>query len=80
LLSRATLTVCNDTGVSHLAVALKVPSVVVFSTSDTRRWAPLDRRRHRAVSDPAGVRVEQVVAEAERLLADRSLVLALPTL
>ena len=55
LVSGARLVVCNDTGISHLAAALRVPSVVVFSASETARWAPLDRNRHRAVSASAGV-------------------------
>lgn len=52
LLSNARLLVCNDTGVSHLAAALRVPSVVVYTASDYERWAPLDRELHRAVLQP----------------------------
>jgi len=52
LLKKARLLVANDTGISHLAAALQVPSIVIFSASDPRRWAPLDTARHRALGDP----------------------------
>jgi ADP-heptose:LPS heptosyltransferase len=51
LVAKARLVVCNDTGLSHVAAAMKTRSVVIASGSDTRRWAPLERDRHRALAD-----------------------------
>jgi ADP-heptose:LPS heptosyltransferase len=82
LLSGARLLLCNDTGISHLAAALQVPSVVVFTTaerSNPDRWAPLDKALHHSVCPseglPAvgqllgsGVLTEQVLTEVEALL------------
>lgn len=55
LISRSALLVANDTGVSHLAAAFKVPSVIVFCQSERTRWAPLDAIRHRSVGAGIGV-------------------------
>jgi ADP-heptose:LPS heptosyltransferase len=68
LMSRARLLICNDTGVSHVAAGLKLPSVVIFSTADIRRWAPLDRQLHRCIWDPQGRKAATVLAQARRLL------------
>jgi ADP-heptose:LPS heptosyltransferase len=67
LLRGSDLLISNDTGVSHLAAALRVRSVVVFpdgSEAHRRRWAPIDGERHRAVPPS----VPRVVAEASRQL------------
>jgi ADP-heptose:LPS heptosyltransferase len=46
LLRRCDLVISNDTGPSHVAVALDRPSVTIFGPADRRRWAPLDQVRH----------------------------------
>jgi ADP-heptose:LPS heptosyltransferase len=68
LLMNARLLVSNDTGVAHLAPALQLLSVVIFFSTDPRRWAPLNTALHRTIYDPAGVSVESVLREALDLL------------
>jgi len=68
LIAGSRLLITNDTGTSHLAAALRVPSVVVFRCTDIDRWAPMDTERHRAVWDPAGERIDLVLHEARQLL------------
>lgn len=52
LIERTALLVCNDTGVSHIAAALRTPSVVVSLGAEVSRWAPLDRQRHSVLWEP----------------------------
>ncbi len=68
LLSDARLVICNDTGVSHLAAALSVPSVVVFLEDACRQWAPLNHWCHRSLYDPNGVSIDAVLRHAHDLL------------
>lgn len=83
LLEQARLVVCNDTGIAHIAAALGIPSVALCYGSGLRRWAPLDRRRHRSVhvvtedaaSQPGLVR-ERVLATVRALLEDTGMPLA----
>jgi ADP-heptose:LPS heptosyltransferase len=49
LVQEATLVLCNDTGISHIAAALGTPSVVVSSGGDAPRWAPADTTRHQVL-------------------------------
>jgi len=44
VLARADLYLGNDTGVSHLAAALNVVSVVLFGPSNIKQWAPRGHR------------------------------------
>ncbi|HEX2031371.1 MAG TPA: glycosyltransferase family 9 protein [Actinomycetota bacterium] len=50
LLDGAAVLVGNESGPAQLAAALGIPSVTLFFAGDPRRWAPLDRRRHAALS------------------------------
>ncbi|HSL11240.1 MAG TPA: glycosyltransferase family 9 protein [Actinomycetota bacterium] len=75
VIERARIVVTNDTGVSHLTAAIGTPSVVLFLSSDPRRWAPLDAQRHRAVTHPAitaahAAHPERAGALPERCIAD----------
>lgn len=56
MLRRGRLLVCNDTGISHLAAAARLPSVVIASGSDVSRWAPLDADLHHVLYTPVPCR------------------------
>jgi ADP-heptose:LPS heptosyltransferase len=70
LLAGTRLLVCNDTGVSHLAAALQVPSIVLFSASDPARWAPADRRRHQVVTQADQAQPDEILERVDRALRE----------
>ncbi len=68
LLGRSRLLVCNDTGVSHLAAALRVPSVVISTGDNPERWAPVDASLHRVLRRESGVDAGEVIGQVDHLL------------
>jgi ADP-heptose:LPS heptosyltransferase len=68
IVAGATLVVGNDTGVAHLADALRTPSVIVHVGSELERWAALDRSIHRAIDGAAPDALPLAMAAATELL------------
>lgn len=68
LVAKAALVVCNDTGISHVAAAVKTPSVVISTADNPARWAPKNKQLHRVLCKANGVTTGEVIAEASALL------------
>lgn len=64
LVASAGRVVCGDTGVAHLATALRIPSVVLFGPTAPARWGPPPQRPWHVVlwagtvGDPHGASVD----------------------
>jgi ADP-heptose:LPS heptosyltransferase len=59
LVARAGRVVCGDTGVAHVATAVRTPSVIVFGPMSPALWGPTDLECHRVLwrgisGDPHG--------------------------
>jgi ADP-heptose:LPS heptosyltransferase len=59
LVARAGRVICGDTGVAHVATAVRTPSVVMFGPTSPALWGPTDPERHRVLwrgisGDPHG--------------------------
>jgi lipopolysaccharide heptosyltransferase II len=52
LISKLDLFISNDTGPSHLAHALNLPSITIFGPADYQRWVPLEQEIHAVVRHP----------------------------
>jgi ADP-heptose:LPS heptosyltransferase len=50
LIKNAAMLVSNCTGVSHIAAALKTPSIVISMDGEPHRWGPLDKQLHRTIN------------------------------
>jgi ADP-heptose:LPS heptosyltransferase len=68
LIENAKMILSNDTGVSHIAAAVKTPSVVIFLTSDPARWAPDNRKLHHIILPEESANKEFVLWNTEQVL------------
>ena len=79
--------VCGDTGVAHLATALRIPSIVLFGPTDPARWGPpAERPWHAAlwagrIGDPHAAAADPGLLEitAAEVLRALSVLSAPPT-
>jgi heptosyltransferase III len=67
-LATATLYVGNDSGISHLAAAVGVPTIAIFRASDPRIWAPRGRAGVTVLESPT---LDEVLATARSQLRSR---------
>ena len=70
LVSRAHLVVSNDTGISHVAAALKTPSVILFAVPDFVRWVPQNRQLHKPIWQVMDMASEEVLSQVQRHLEE----------
>jgi ADP-heptose:LPS heptosyltransferase len=70
VMKSSALLISNDTGVSHVAAALRIPSIIIFSLySRAERWAPLDTSLHRIIPADKAADVKYVIRNVAELLA-----------
>ncbi len=70
LISKAHLVFSNDTGISHVAVAVKTPSLILFSASDMGRWAPKNTHLHKVLWPAMRTSAAEALAQAESHLQE----------
>jgi heptosyltransferase-2 len=71
IMKRAALTICNDTGVMHIAGAVGANCCALFGPTEPSRWKPINENvvAVRAADEGIGsVSVEEVLAAAVQLL------------
>lgn len=68
LVENARLLISNDTGVSHIAAALRTPSIVLFTVSEPQRWRPLDDYLHPIITSADQASPDRVMKEVDQLL------------
>jgi ADP-heptose:LPS heptosyltransferase len=63
LIKNACLLISNCTGVSHIAAALRTPSVIISMDGEPARWGPLNKELHSTIDCRHDPRFGQVMME-----------------
>ncbi len=70
LIKNAFMLIANCTGVSHIASALKTPSVIISMDGEPERWAPLDIAIHRTMDCKEQPHFDKVYVEMVKLMEE----------
>lgn len=68
LINDAALLISNCTGVSHIAAALKTPSIVISMDGEPERWGPLNKQLHRTINWLQSLDFDEVFRETADLV------------
>ena len=68
LIKNAFMMIANCTGVSHIASALKTPSIIISMEGEPKRWAPLDTKLHVTIDCEYKTKFDQVYLETVKLM------------
>lgn len=68
LIQNAFMLIANCTGVSHIAAALKTPSVIISMDGEPERWAPLNKKIHRTIDWTTNPHFDKVYLEMVDLM------------
>ncbi|MBI1299228.1 LPS biosynthesis glycosyltransferase [bacterium] len=72
LIQQSRLLISNDTGVSHVAAALRHPSVVISLSHDQERWSPLDSSINQVVNGHSADAYTQALARVRASLGSQA--------
>ena len=68
LIREADLLISNCTGVSHIASAMRTPSIVISMDGEPERWGPLNKHLHKTIDWTKDQDFAQVLALTEAML------------
>jgi len=68
LIQNAFMLIANCTGVSHIASAVKTPSIIISMDGEPGRWLPLNKQLHHSIDWTKDAHFDKVYLEMVKLM------------